>query len=125
MSRLTFTLIFSHCHLTLVCIEIPKCDCIARSMGGLYFMWVPSVRPEKCDSVENRFNVSDSVRPAVWKYSQESAVFSHVPVDVQVINARDTPPVSIGIVHMFYVVRALSLVARYHCLCEKKIKEVR
>ena len=69
MSRLTFSLIISHRRFPLICIEIPERDCIARSMGGLNFMWVSSVGPKEGDSVENWFDVSNSVRPTVRENS--------------------------------------------------------
>ena len=69
ISRLTFTLIISHCRFPLICIKIPERDCIARSMGGLDFMWVSPVGPKEGDSVENWFDVSNSVRPTIGKYS--------------------------------------------------------
>jgi hypothetical protein len=85
-------------------------------MGGLHFMWISTIGPEKCDSIEERLNVCDPIFPSVGKNSQKATALLHVPVNVQVVYARDASAVSVWIVHMLNIVRALSFVARYHRL---------
>jgi hypothetical protein len=85
-------------------------------MGGLYFMWIPPVGPEEGDSVEDGLDVGDAVRPTIGEYSKKTATLGDLPVDVEIVNARDASPVSIWVVDVLHVVRALSLVARDHRL---------
>lgn len=116
LCELTISLIFSHCLLPLIGIEIPKCDGITCSMCRLYFMRVSSIRPEEGYSIKNRLNVGDSIRPAIWEDTQKTAALRRIPVHVQVIYARYTASISVGVIHMFYIMRALSFVTSDHRL---------
>lgn len=79
-------------------------------------MWIPPVGPEERNSIKYRLDVGDSILPAVGKDSQQSATLSHVPVDIQIIYARYTAAVAVGIIHMLYIMRALAFIASHHRL---------
>lgn len=103
-SELTISLIFSNGEFSLIRIKVPERDCISSSVCGLDFVWVSSVRPEKGDSVENWFNVCDSIGPTVGKDPKKAATLVYVPTDIQVIYASYAAPVTIRIVNMFNIV---------------------
>lgn len=69
-SILTVSLIFLDGFLPLILVKVPQCDGKAGAVGRLYFMWIPSVRPEKYNSIKERFYV-DYLGQILGKYPEK------------------------------------------------------
>lgn len=116
MIELTISLIFPHSVLSFIGIKIPKCDGVTCSMSRLNFVWIPSIWPEECDTIEDGFNVCYPVGPAVGKNPKKSTILCDIPANVQVVYTSNASTISVWIVDMFHVMRAFAFIAGNHRL---------